>query len=93
MSYLINNKAAGAHQSIETGIRFAASLGCEESVPQFRGFNEVGFHTVLAAGVTKCLRQMSLARPGRANKCQIPVRVDGAEGWQCLQTFYIPSLE
>ena len=38
---LVNNQARGPHKAVETGIRLSGAPGCRESVPQFRGLNEI----------------------------------------------------
>ena len=86
------NKATGTNQSVETGICLAAALGSNKPVSQFRRFNEIGLHSMLATGITKGLRQVRLACSGRAYERQIPVRIDGAEGWQRFQSLYISAL-
>ena len=48
---------------------------------------------MLAAGVTESLCQMRFACACRTNKGQVPVRVDGIQRGQNLQTFHIFPLE
>lgn len=76
MTYLIDDQAARPHQTAETGICLScASCGCK-AVTQLGGLNEIGLHSVLAAGITKGLSQMRFPGSSRADESEISVRVD-----------------
>ena len=88
----VNNQAGRAYQTIENGCFLACPSSGGELISQLGHLNKIGFNAPLTALIAKSLSQMRLAGSGRANECQVPVGIDGRQGWQRFELGCVPAL-
>lgn len=85
----INDQAGRTDERGQCACLLPKPSGIRELVAKLRRFYEVGFHPVLAALVAESHGQVCLSRPCGADEREIPVGVNGSQGREAFQPFYV----